>query len=60
MEDIDPGKGIKSQGNCCGKKKSKEGSQVENPRLAAGPCPTLDIHDRPGDHEAEKETSKGN
>lgn len=60
MEDVDPGKGVKGEGNGGGEEESQEGSKVKNPHVTAWPCPSLDIHDCPGNKEAKEEAHKGN
>jgi hypothetical protein len=60
MENVDPGKGVKSEGDSGCEEESQEGSKVKNPYVAPWPCPSLDIHDCPGDKKAKEEAHKCN
>jgi len=59
MQDVDPGKGIKGEGDSGCEQESQEGPKVKKPHVAAWPCPSLDIHDGPGEKEAEEKARKG-
>jgi len=58
MQDVDSGEGIKGEGDGGCEEKAEKGAKIKNPCRAAGPFPSLDIHDRPGEEETEQETEK--